>query len=559
MATYAGGPGDSAVVGSPYWMAPEVVDQSGATTSSDIWSLGALVVELLTGKPPYHFLDPMPALFRIVNDDDGPAIPDGSSAVVRDFLGQCFQKDGNLRCGARKLLKHPWMLAAKKQVEEQNVRKAANAGAGGSRQERPRSSYEDEVRTVKEWNEALRGTCLSTGSASRADVAPSSLTVAPASSRPLPSRMPLTPAARRQLRRSSVDLSSTLNQGAASPLALPSAARQRLSAPPPITPASTLPLPLTLLRSEPAVFPGSDVVGEEEGDNWDSDFEDDISVSKLAAALDRDASESSSAPEEDEDDDQEGTIRPPKLTVTATASTMTTSKMTPIVEDYSDMVEEEDDVFKGRVERLRVSTTGALAAAAYTLTSRRLCAQDQTNDPAHKRILHPKDISSSASPLAAKVNILPATPPVTTHHSPQPKTAVPAPRTPVRSPLTPIRSSSAAELIGQLRTASPSPRATLLARTSGPRPDTPSRRSSAIIDEYREDEREGEDYSDVFGGAGTLRRSAAGGSAGRRESCREMAAVRRQLTLTTENGRSLHARAREFIAVGGFAAHDKAV
>lgn len=77
-------------------MAPEVIEQSGATTASDIWwvshfpsmsyvllqfrSVGCVVIELLEGKPPYHFLDPMPALFRIVQDDC-PPIPEGASPV----------------------------------------------------------------------------------------------------------------------------------------------------------------------------------------------------------------------------------------------------------------------------------------------------------------------------------------------------------------------------------------------------------------------------------------------------------------------------------------------
>lgn len=64
------------VVGSPYWMAPEVIEQSGATPASDIWSLGCVVIELLDGAPPYAYLDPMPALWRIVQDDC-PPIPEG--------------------------------------------------------------------------------------------------------------------------------------------------------------------------------------------------------------------------------------------------------------------------------------------------------------------------------------------------------------------------------------------------------------------------------------------------------------------------------------------------
>lgn len=128
-------------------MAPEVVEQTGATSASDVWSLGALVIELITGKPPYHFLEPMPALFRIVNDDN-PPLPEFASPVARDFLMQCFQKDPNLRIGARKLLRHPWMLAAKRQADETK------------RSQLPRwERYESTVQKVQEWNEALKGAC----------------------------------------------------------------------------------------------------------------------------------------------------------------------------------------------------------------------------------------------------------------------------------------------------------------------------------------------------------------------------------------------------------------
>jgi serine/threonine protein kinase len=90
VATKQSGLDQSSVVGTPYWMAPEVIELSGATTSSDIWSLGCTVIELIEGKPPYHKLQPMQALFRIVNDEH-PPIP-GSASPVRPsafYLDSC--------------------------------------------------------------------------------------------------------------------------------------------------------------------------------------------------------------------------------------------------------------------------------------------------------------------------------------------------------------------------------------------------------------------------------------------------------------------------------------
>jgi serine/threonine protein kinase len=147
VATQAGPLRDSAVVGSPYWMAPEIIDQSGATTASDIWSVGAVVVELLEGSPPYSDLDPMPALFRIVNDDC-PPLPEAASSMCRDFLLQCFQKDCNLRISARKLLRHPWMMAARRQLDQTKREQLPRSA-------RATTAYDETVNKVQEWNKAL--------------------------------------------------------------------------------------------------------------------------------------------------------------------------------------------------------------------------------------------------------------------------------------------------------------------------------------------------------------------------------------------------------------------
>ncbi|KAI1344729.1 cell division control protein [Xylariaceae sp. FL0016] len=137
--TLAGPDKEAQVVGTPYWMAPEIIELSGATPASDIWSLGCTVIELLSGKPPYHHLQAMPALFAIVNDDH-PPLPEGVSSAARDFLIQCFQKDPNLRVSARKLLKHNWIVGCRR--SDAPVAKAPG-------------DFSQAVEEVKQWNKAL--------------------------------------------------------------------------------------------------------------------------------------------------------------------------------------------------------------------------------------------------------------------------------------------------------------------------------------------------------------------------------------------------------------------
>ncbi|KAL1922138.1 uncharacterized protein VTP21DRAFT_10780 [Calcarisporiella thermophila] len=102
-------PADSdVVVGTPYWIAPEVIQLMGASTKSDVWSLGCTVVELITGQPPYADMIPLTALFHIV-EDAHPPMPDGISKELEGFLLLCFRKDPEQRATARELLEHPWI------------------------------------------------------------------------------------------------------------------------------------------------------------------------------------------------------------------------------------------------------------------------------------------------------------------------------------------------------------------------------------------------------------------------------------------------------------------
>ncbi|KAH9088111.1 hypothetical protein LEN26_019650 [Aphanomyces euteiches] len=110
----------NSVVGSPYWMAPEVIEMAGWSSASDIWSVGCTIIELLTQKPPYFDLAPMAALFRIVQDDH-PPLPETISPALHDFIMKCFMKEPRLRLSAEELLQHPWICHIPRNKSTQEV------------------------------------------------------------------------------------------------------------------------------------------------------------------------------------------------------------------------------------------------------------------------------------------------------------------------------------------------------------------------------------------------------------------------------------------------------
>ncbi|XP_040296466.1 mitogen-activated protein kinase kinase kinase 19 [Bufo bufo] len=97
--------------GTPYWMAPEVISESGYGEKSDIWSIGCTVYEMATGKPPLAHMERMAAMFYIaVEKGLLPTLPDHFSKKARDFVNLCLTRDQEKRPSAEQLLQHAFVL-----------------------------------------------------------------------------------------------------------------------------------------------------------------------------------------------------------------------------------------------------------------------------------------------------------------------------------------------------------------------------------------------------------------------------------------------------------------
>ncbi|XP_019519318.1 PREDICTED: mitogen-activated protein kinase kinase kinase 4 isoform X6 [Hipposideros armiger] len=106
-------PGEvNSTLGTAAYMAPEVITRAkgeGHGRAADIWSLGCVVIEMVTGKRPWHEYEHNFQIMYKVGMGHKPPIPERLSPEGKDFLSHCLESEPRMRWTASQLLDHSFV------------------------------------------------------------------------------------------------------------------------------------------------------------------------------------------------------------------------------------------------------------------------------------------------------------------------------------------------------------------------------------------------------------------------------------------------------------------
>jgi len=114
------------VVGTPYWMAPELIQSLPYNAKVDVWSLGIMLREMAESEPPFAEFPPLKTLFLLTTQDIPPLKePHKWSPEYKHFMEICLQRNVAKRPTVTELLQHQFL---KKACSEEDFKRVMEHG-----------------------------------------------------------------------------------------------------------------------------------------------------------------------------------------------------------------------------------------------------------------------------------------------------------------------------------------------------------------------------------------------------------------------------------------------